>query len=145
VKRLSLALSVLVLLLPAQALANVGYRGNSGNGGLVKLLTGDAGVPKRFDIAWKADCMQPGYTYTSSTTTIAPFDSVGPRRFVDEGRYRKNIGDGVRAVFSARVAGSRRSPKLWNGTFRVEVRVLRGDKLLDRCYLRTRWGVVRQG
>jgi hypothetical protein len=65
----------LFLVLPAAALADVGYRGNSGDGGLVTLRTSGDRVPKRFHIAW----------------------------------------------------------------------VLRGDKLLDRCYLRTRWGVLRQG
>ena len=139
------ALLILFLVLPAVALADVGYRGNSGNSGLVTLRTGDDGVPKRFQIAWKADCVQPGYTFTSGTTVIRPFDSADRTRFVDQAAYRSLLGNGVRAVFDARVAGNRRSRKLWNGIFRVSVRVLRGDTLLDRCFLRTRWGVLRQG
>jgi hypothetical protein len=142
--RLALALFVLSLVLPAEALADVGYRGNSGNGGQVTLRTNDRGVPERFRIEWKADCEQPGYSFTSATTVTAPFDTVGPRRLVDEGRYSSPIGNGNRAVFDARVAGNRISRKLWRGIFRVNVRVLRGDTLLDRCHLRTRWGVLRQ-
>ena len=139
------ALLILFLVLPAEALASVGYRGNSGTGGLVTLRTGDQGVPERFHIAWKADCVQPGYTFTSGTTVTRPFDSADRTRFVDQGTYSSLLGNGIRAVFDARVAGDRRSRKLWQGIFRVSVRVLRGDKLLDRCYLRTRWGVLRQG
>ena len=144
--RLAPALLVLLLLvLPAAALAAVGYRGNSGNGGLVTLRTNDRGVPQRFKIDWKADCEQPGYTFTSSTTDVTPFDTATPNRFVDSGRYSKVLGEGIRVEFAARVAGNRKSRKLWQGTFEVNVRVVRGDQVLDRCHLRTRWGVLRQG
>jgi hypothetical protein len=138
-------LVLFLLLLPAEALASVGYRGNSGNGGLVTLRTNDRGVPNRFTIQWKAPCEQPGYSFTSATTDVAPFDTAGPNRLVDEGSYGRVLGDGVRAAFSARVAGNRKSRKLWQGIFTVTVRVIRGDQLLDRCHLRTRWGVLRQG
>jgi hypothetical protein len=144
--RVALALcAIACLVVPASAIAAVGYRGNSSNGGLVTLRTNDRGVPNRFTIQWKADCEQPGYTFTSSTADVAPFDTAGPSRFVDEGRYGRVLGDGVRAAFSARVAGNRKSRKLWQGVFEVTVRVIRGDQLLDRCHLRTRWGVLRRG
>jgi hypothetical protein len=43
-----------------------------------------------------------------------------------------------------RVAGKRVSERRWRGVFRVSVRVLRGGTLIDRCYKRTSWRVVRR-
>jgi hypothetical protein len=140
--RFGLVLLVLFLLLPAVALASVGYRGNSSNGGLVTLRTNDRGVPQRFVIDWKAPCEQDGYTFTSSTTVVP--ESAGRTRFADEGDYRKLYDDGTRAEFHGRAAGNRKSRKLWQGTFTVNVRVLRGSKVLGHCRLSTRWGALRQ-
>jgi hypothetical protein len=68
------------------------------------------------------------------------------KRFVDVGGYRDNdIGDGLRAVYRARTVGNRVSERRWRGMFRIRVRVLRGDRLVDVCHARTHWRVLRRG
>jgi hypothetical protein len=61
---------------------------------------------------------------------------------VDVGGYRQRLGGGRRAVYDARTVGNRVSERRWRGIFRIRVRVLRGSRLLDRCYLRTHWRVL---
>jgi hypothetical protein len=145
-RRLAAPLALLVIAaVPAEASADVRYRGKSGQERLVTLRTGDDGVPKRFGINWRADCRRPGFVFTSSTTFLPAFDSAARTRFVDEDRYRvRDEGSSLRAVFDGRVAGNRVSPRRWRGVFRISVRILRGGTLLDRCYLRTRWHVLPQ-
>jgi len=66
-------------------------------------------------------------------------------RFEDVGGYRDvDIGDGLRAVYRARTVGNRVSEHRWRGIFRIRVRVLRGDRLVDVCSARTRWRVLRR-
>jgi hypothetical protein len=65
-------------------------------------------------------------------------------RLVDAGVTRGRIEDGLRAVARVRVAGNRVSERRWRGIFRVNVRVLRGGRVIDRCYKRTRWRVLRR-
>jgi hypothetical protein len=144
-KRFALPITVLVLAaLPADAMADVRFRGMTGQGRLTTLRTGDDGFFQRFGIRWRADCRKPGFVFTSSTKMLPPIDASAPERFVDADRYRARYDNGLRAVFDARAAGSRVSARRWRGIFRVRVRVLRGSALLDRCYLRTRWRVLRQ-
>jgi hypothetical protein len=44
----------------------------------------------------------------------------------------------------ARTVGNRVSERRWRGIFRIRVRVLRGDRLVDVCSARTRWRVLRR-
>jgi hypothetical protein len=146
VKRFTLPLALLALAAPpADAIADVRFRGKSGQDRLATLRIGDDGLFRRFGIRWRADCRRPGFAFTSSTKMLPPIDSSTPERFVDADRYRARYDNGLRAIFDARGAGERVSARRWRGIFRVRVRVLRGAELLDRCYLRTRWRVVRQG
>jgi hypothetical protein len=145
-KRLAIPLALLlVALLPAEALADIAFRGKSGQGRLVTLRTGDDGLLLRFGVKWQAPCRRPGFVFTSRTHFRPPFDAVTRDRFVDAGPTRGRIGDGLRAVANVRAVGNRVSESRWRGIFRVSVRVLRGGRLVDRCYKRTRWRVVRQG
>jgi hypothetical protein len=145
IKRFVLPLTVLVLAaLPADAMADVRFRGETGQGRLATLRIGDDGLFERMGIRWRADCREPGFVFTSSTRVLAPIDASARERFVDADRYRARYDNGLRAVFDARAAGNRVSARRWRGIFRVSVRVLRGAELLDRCYLRTRWRLVRQ-
>jgi hypothetical protein len=64
---------------------------------------------------------------------------------VDSDSYRARLRGGQRAIFNARVAGNRVSPRRWRGIFRVRARVFRGGALVHRCSTRTRWRVARGG
>jgi hypothetical protein len=138
------AMAGLMALAPADALADTLYVGKSGQGRIAKLRTGDDGRVERFAIKWVADCRRPGYVFTSGTQTTprSPFEVHTRERFVDVGAYRERLGDGSRAVYEGRTVGNRVSERRWRGIFRIRVRVLRGSRLVDRCYLRTRWRVL---
>jgi hypothetical protein len=139
---------IMVALLPATALADVRFRGKSTQGKVVTLRTGDDGLVQRFAIRWVGRCGRPGVTYHEGTQTTprSPFEVHTRKRFVDVGGYRDNdIGDGLRAVYRARTVGNRVSERRWRGIFRIRVRVLRGDRLVDVCRARTHWRVLRRG
>ena len=145
-RRLAIPLALLlVALVPADALADIPFRGKSGQGRLVTLRTGDDGLLLRFAIDWRAPCRRPGFQFTNRSAFRPSFDSVTRDRFVDAGPIRGPIGNGLRAVAQVRTVGNRVSESRWRGIFRASVRVLRGGRLIDRCYKRTRWRVVRQG
>ena len=145
-KRLALPLAVLlVALLPAEAMADVRFRGESDQGRLVTLRTSDDRLLLRFGVRWQAPCRRPGFRFVSRTHFRPPFDSVTRDRFVDAGETRGRIENGLRAVANVRTAGTRVSETRWRGIFRVSLRVLRGGRLIGRCYKRTNWRVLRQG
>lgn len=139
-----LALVMLVAALPAAASADIRFRGQTGRGALVTLRTGDDGLLKRFSVRWSAPCSESNYSFNQTTPFRAPFDSATRDRFVDAGPIRGPIGDGLRAISHVRIAGTRVSERRWRGVFRSRTRVFRGERLIDRCYLRTRWRVLRR-
>jgi hypothetical protein len=145
-KRLGVAL-LLLAVLPAEAAADIRFRGQSGQDKLVTLRTGDNGLVERFGINWQARCRDPRFIYRTGTQTTprSPFEVHSRDRFVDVGGYRERIGDGLRAVYHARTVGNRISERRWRGIFRIRTKVLRGSRLIDRCYVRTRWRVLRRG
>jgi hypothetical protein len=127
------------------ARADVRFAGKSGQGRTVHLRTADDGLVQRFAITWRADCRRPGYRFLTSTQTTpaSPFEVSTANRFVDVGGYRERLPGPRRAVYRARTVGKRVSGRRWKGIFRMRVRVYRRDRLLDRCYVRTRWRVRR--
>jgi hypothetical protein len=145
-KRLALPLAaLLVAVLPAEATADVRFRGESGQGRLVTLRIGDDGLLERWLIRWHAPCRRPRFVLLSHTINLPPLDLSTPDRFVDADGYRARLRGGQRAIFNSRVAGNRVSPRRWRGIFRVRARVFRGGTLVDRCSTRTRWRVRRRG
>lgn len=132
--------------LPADALADAIYLGESGQGRTAKIRTGDDGRVERFAIKWRARCERPNTFFVSGTQTTprSPYEVHTRLRFVDEGEYRHPIEDGMRAVHRARTAGNRVSGRRWRGIFRIRTVVLRGSRVVNRCFLRTRWDVVKQ-
>ena len=76
---------------------------------------------------------------------LPPMDLSTRDRFVDADGYRERFDNGIRAILNARAAGNRVSERRWRGIFRIRVRVFRGSRLVDRCYVRTRWRVTRRG
>jgi hypothetical protein len=145
-KRAVLPLAViLAAALPAEASADIRFRGKSGQDRFVALRTGDDGLLKRFRIAWSARCARPGFRYIHRTTVAQPVDALTRDRFVDADGYRERFDNGIRAILNARVAGNRVSERRWRGIFRMRVRVFRGSRQIDRCYMRTRWRVLRTG
>jgi hypothetical protein len=146
-RRIAVALALLVVLaVPAQAAADIGFRGKSRQGKLVTLRTSDEGLVERFAIRWVGDCRDPRYVFRSGTETTpdSPFEVHTREQFVDVGGYRQRLRDGLRAVFRARTVGNRVSEDRWSGTFRIRAKVLRKSRLVDVCTARTRWRVVRQ-
>jgi hypothetical protein len=133
-----------VMAFPAQAAADIRFRGESGQDRLVTLRTGDDGIVERWGIRWRARCERPRFVFVSGTKNLPPLDASTRERFADADTYRERLRNGARAVFNARVAGNRVSERRWRGIFRVRVRVLRGGRVIDRCYLRTRWRVLRR-
>jgi hypothetical protein len=141
-KTLAVPLAVgLILALAPTASADIWFRGKSGQDRRVTLRTDDAGTLERFGISWRAPCRKPGYRYRNWSAFIPPFDSVTHDRFVDAGHYHQRLGGGIRAILYPRVAGNRTSDSRWRGIFRMRVRVFRGSRQIDRCYMRTRWRV----
>jgi hypothetical protein len=135
---------VLMALVPSTALADIRFRGKSGQDRLATLRSDDAGIVERFGISWRAPCRRPGFRYMNSTQFLTPYDLLTHDRFVDADSYRERFDNGIRAILSARVAGNRVSERRWRGIFRIRVRVFRGSREVDRCYVRTGWRVVRQ-
>ena len=135
---------LLVAAFPADALADIKFRGKSGQGRAVTLRTDDTGMVERFGISWRAPCSRAGSYYISSTAFLPVYEVLTRDRFVDVGAYRERLRDGLRAVLNARVAGTRVSESRWRGIFRIRVRVFRGSRQVDRCYKRTRWRVLAQ-
>jgi hypothetical protein len=127
------------------AQADVRFTGKSGQGRTVNFRTGDDGLVLRFAISWRADCRRPGFVFVSSTQTTpaSPFEVSTANRFVDVGGYRERLTGRRLAVYRARTVGKRVSGRRWKGIFRIRVRVYRRDRLIDRCYMRTRWRVRR--
>ena len=145
-KRLAVPVAVmLVLALPAEAMADTSFRGKSRQGKLVTLRIGDDGLLERWLIRWRAPCRRPGFVLLSRTINLPPVDLSTRSRFVDADGYRARLRGGQRAIFNSRVAGNRVSPRRWRGTFRVRARVFRGATLVHRCAVRTRWSVRRRG
>jgi hypothetical protein len=138
------AVAGVMALAPADALADIRFRGTTGQDRLATLRSDDAGMVQRFGISWRAPCRRPGYRYRHATTFLPAYDLLTRDRFVDEDSYRERFDNGIRAILSARVAGARVSERRWRGIFRIRVRVFRGSREVDRCYVRTRWRVVRQ-
>jgi len=139
---------IMLALLPADALADIRFRGKSTQGKVATLRTGDDGLVKRFAIRWVGTCRRPRFRYHegTQTTPASPFEVQTRKRFEDVGGYRDNdIGDGLRAVYRARTVGNRVSERRWRGIFRIRVRVFRGDRLVDVCRARTHWRVLRRG
>jgi hypothetical protein len=137
----------LMAALPAEATADIRFRGKSGQDRLVTLHTGDDGLVERFAIRWVGHCRDPRHIYREGTQTTprSPFEVHTRERFEDIGGYRDNdIGDGMRAVYRARAVGVRVSERRWRGIFRIRVRVLRGGRLVDVCSARARWRVLRR-
>ena len=134
----------LVLVLPADAMADTNFRGKSRQGKLVTLRTGDDGLLERWLIRWRAPCRRPGFALLSHTINLPPLDLSTPDRFVDADGYRARLRGGQRAIFNSRVAGNRVSARRWRGIFRVRARVFRGGALVQRCSVRTRWRVGRR-
>jgi hypothetical protein len=139
------AIAAFMALVPGDALADIRFRGKSGQERLVTLRSDDAGMVKRFGIRWRAPCRRPGFRYTQATKFLPTYDLLTHDRFVDADSYRERFDNGVRSILSARVAGTRVSERRWRGIFRISARVFRGSRLIDRCYKRTRWRVARQG
>jgi hypothetical protein len=145
-KRLAVPVALLlVVALPADAMADTSFRGKSAQGRLVTLRIGDDGLLERWLIRWHAPCRRPRLVLLSHTINLPPLDLSTAGRFVDADSYRARLRGGQRAIFSSRVAGNRVSPRRWRGTFRVRARVFRGATLVDRCAVRTRWRVARRG
>ncbi len=147
-RRLAVPLALLMIAaLPADATADIRFRGKTGQGRLATLRTGDDGLVERFAIRWRAPCRRPGFSFKTGTQTTpaSPFEEHTRERFVDVGGYRTRIENGLRAVFRARTVGNRVSERRWRGLFRITVRILRGDRLVDRCHIGTRWRVARSG
>jgi hypothetical protein len=145
-KRLVLPLAaLLVAVVPAEATADVRFRGESGQGRLVTLRIGDDGLLRHWSIRWRAPCRRPGFALLSSTSSLPPVDLSTRDRFVDADGYRARLRGGQRAIFNVRVAGNRASARRWRGIFRVRTRVFRGGALVHRCSTRTRWRVGRRG
>jgi hypothetical protein len=147
-KRLAgLLVCVVSLALAPPALADAIYLGATGQGRTAKIRTGDDGRVERFAIKWRAPCERRGTFFVSGTQTTpqSPFEVNTRRRFVDVGGYREQIEDGMRAVHRARTVGNRVSGRRWRGIFRIRTTVLRGARVMHRCFLRTRWHVVKQG
>ncbi|MEA2406475.1 MAG: hypothetical protein QOE69_594 [Thermoleophilaceae bacterium] len=136
---------VTILAAPAGASADIRFRGTSGQDRAVALRTDDAGMITRVRINWRAPCRRPGFFFTTFTRFFQPFQSLTRDRMVDAGRNRLRLRDGLRAVFRIRIAANRVSETRWRGIFRVSTSVLRGGRLVDRCYKRTRWRVRRAG
>jgi hypothetical protein len=136
---------VLLAALPAEAAADIRFKGESGQNRLVTLRTADDGMLERMGIRWQAPCKDPGFAFRTGTFFRPPFDRVSRERFLDAGTNRLRMRGRLRAVMKVRVAGNRVSERRWRGIFRTSVRVLRGGRLIDRCYKRTAWRVVRQG
>ena len=147
-KRLAMSLALfLMAALPAEATADIHFRGKSRQDRLVTLRTGDDGLVERFAIRWVGQCRDRRHIYREGTQTTprSPFEVHTRERFEDVGGYRDNdVGDGLRAVYRARTVGNRVSERRWRGIFRIPVRVLRGDRLVDVCSARTRWRVLRR-
>jgi hypothetical protein len=147
-KRYAVPLALIFLAAPpAEALADAVYLGETGQGRAAKIRTGNDGRVARFAIKWRAPCERRGAFFVSGTQTTprSPFEVHTRRRFVDVGGYREQIEDGMRAVHRARTAGNRVSGRRWRGIFRIRTTVLRGARVVHRCFLRTRWHVVKQG
>jgi len=148
-KRLAMPLAlVLIAAVPAEATADIRFRGKSGQDRLVTLRTGDDGLVERFAIRWVGHCRDPRFIYKEGTQTTprSPFEVQTRERFEDVGGYRDDdVGDGLRAVYRARIVGNRVSERRWRGIFRITARVLRGGRLVDVCSARTRWRVLRRG
>jgi hypothetical protein len=142
-RRFAVPLVLAMVALPAEAAADVRFRGKTGQGFPAVLRTGDDGMLRQFDISWRARC-QTG-TYTHSTKVLTPVDSLTRDRFVDADGYRERINDGFRSILHVRVVGNRVSERRWRGIFRIRVRVFRGSREVDRCYKRTGWRVRRRG
>jgi hypothetical protein len=107
---------------------------------------GDFRIMKRFalPLRWRADCEEARLRVHQQHEDASADRHLDPGALLDADRYRVRYDNGLRAVFNSRAAGNRVSARRWRGIFRVNVRVLRGSDLLDRCYLRTRWRVLRQ-
>ena len=78
-RRLALPLALLVIAaLPADAMADIRFRGTSGQGRLVTLRTGDDGLVQRFAIRWRAPCRRPGFFFKTGTQTTpaSPFEAA---------------------------------------------------------------------
>jgi hypothetical protein len=88
-------------------MADVRFRGKTGQGRLATLRIDDDGLFQRFGIRWRADCRKPNFVFTSSTKMLPPIDVSAPERFVDADRYRAHYDNGLRAVFDARACCAR--------------------------------------
>jgi hypothetical protein len=133
-----------LLALPASALADTRFEGESSQGRQVLVVAEDDGAPKRVRIAWRADCQRPGFRVIESTTFRTPLELSTRRRFRDNGSYRLRARNGYRLTLTPTISGRKVAPRRWAGRFRAIVVVRRAGRVRDRCSVRgVTWRVRR--
>jgi hypothetical protein len=132
------------LALPAGALADVRFQGETSQSRSVTVVAEDNGVPKRARIAWRADCRRPGFRVIETTTFRTPLELSTRRRFRDNGSYRLRARGGYRLTLTPTISGRKVAPRRWAGRFRATVVVRRAGRVRDRCSVRgITWRVRR--
>lgn len=128
-----LAVAVALLGLPAGALADVRFRGESSQGRRVLVISEENGVPKRAWIRWRADCRRPGFRVLESTSFRTPMELSTRRRFRDNGSYTLRTPNGFRIRITPVISGRKVAPRRWAGRFRATAVVRRAGRVRDRC------------
>jgi hypothetical protein len=142
--RIAGLVGAMLLALPAGALADVRFRGESSQGRRVLVVSEDSGTPKRVQIVWRADCRRPGFRVLETTTFRTPLELSTRRRFRDNGSYRLRAQDGYRLTLTPTISGRKVAPRRWAGRFRATVVVRRAGRVRDRCSVRgVTWRVRR--
>jgi hypothetical protein len=116
------------------------WRGRTRQGRRATVRTGADGLVTSVRIRWRARCGRGVRPLRGGTRFVRPIDRLEPRSFEDGGTTPpKQLDDGVVAQDTAFVQGKLGRSGVWRGTFHVRVRFTRGDRVLLRCRMKTRW------
>jgi hypothetical protein len=124
----------------AAALQERYWKGRTRQGRRATVRTGADGLVTSVRIRWRARCGRGARPLKGGTRFVRPIDRLEPRSFEDGGKTPpRQLDDGVVVRDAAFVQGKLGSSGVWRGTFHVRAVFKRGDRVLLRCRMKTRW------
>jgi len=125
---------------------NAYWKGRTRQGRRATVRTGADGLVSRVRIRWRARCSNGVRPLKGGTVFVLPIDRREPRGFEDGGvTPARQLDDGVVVQDTAFVRGALGRGGVWRGSFHVRAEFRRGDRLLSRCRMKTRWRARRAG
>jgi hypothetical protein len=124
------ACAATLLVVPAAEAAT--WRGETRQGRLAEVVTGDDGAIVQVRIKYRARCSD-NKGYRAGVKFVPPLDEASTTAFRDGGAIEWNFKGGERAKGRTSVSGGLRSSGRWTGDFRLRVEIFRNGRHVATC------------